>query len=267
MNIFLWWRWMKHPYHIVDPSPWPLTIATSLLLCTSGFVSYIQNVERLLWIIGLLSLLFTCFYWWRDVVREGTLQGKHTGKVEVGIRIGILLFIVREVMFFFSFFWAFFHSSLSPSTDLGGIWPPTGLFSLNPFEVPLLNTTILLSSGVTITWTHMAVLNSSTKEAHIGFNATVLLGLFFTVLQAAEYLNGQFTISDSVFGRTFFLATGFHGLHVIIGTIFIFVMWVRHGFSHFSSVHHFGFEARAWYWHFVDVVWLFLYISLYWWGS
>ena len=205
--------------------------------------------------------------WWRDVVREATFQGRHTAIVEKGLRYGMILFITSEVCFFFAFFWAFFHRSLAPSVEIGVTWPPTGISPLNPFLVPLLNTAVLLSSGVTITWAHHRILAGNRTESIQALFLTILLGVYFTALQAWEYLDAPFTIADRVYGSTFFVATGFHGLHVIIGTTFLLVCFLRLVNFHFSAHHHFGFEAAAWYWHFVDVVWLFLYVCIYWWGS
>nr|AVV48240.1 cytochrome c oxidase subunit III [Microporella ordo] len=205
--------------------------------------------------------------WWRDVTREGTFQGFHTSKTTKGLQMGMVLFIVSEVCFFFAFFWAFFHSSLAPTIELGNMWPPKGVNPLSPWGIPLLNTMVLLSSGVTVTWAHHSLLAINHKEVLIGLIATVALGLYFTFLQASEYLETSFSISDSAYGTTFFVATGFHGLHVIIGTTFLFICLIRAQKMHFTQSHHFGFEAAAWYWHFVDVVWLFLFISIYWWGS
>lgn len=205
--------------------------------------------------------------WWRDVVRESTFQGWHTTVVEKGLRYGMILFITSEVCFFFAFFWAFFHSRLAPTVEIGVAWPPTGITPLNPFLVPLLKTAVLLSSGVTITWAHHSILAGNHSEAVQALSLTVALGLYFTILQAWEYIDSPFTIADRIYGSTFFVATGFHGLHVIIGTTFLFVCLLRLINRHFSAHHHFGFEAAAWYWHFVDVVWLFLYVCIYWWGS
>lgn len=204
--------------------------------------------------------------WWRDVRREAVFQGKHSLKVESGLRIGIALFIVREIFFFFAFFWAFFHSSLSPNVEVGATWPPVSLNAINPYEVPLLNTTVLLGRGATITWAHIALLNSKHKEASIRIIWTISLGALFRYLQFMEYNFRPFTMSDSVYGSSFYIATGFHGLHVLIGTIFIIITFLRHRWGHFTMLHHFGFEASAWYWHFVDVVWLLLFLSIYWWG-
>ena len=168
---------------------------------------------------------------------------------------------------FFSFFWAFFHRSLSPSVEIGSLWPPQGIKAFNPFQIPLLNTAILLGSGVTVTWAHHAIIENNYTQGVQALALTVFLGVYFTSLQALEYWEASFSIADAVYGSTFFVATGFHGLHVIIGTIFLLVCLVRQYFNHFSLNHHFGFEAAAWYWHFVDVVWLFLFVTIYWWGN
>nr|YP_009917942.1 cytochrome c oxidase subunit III [Echinothrix calamaris]QLM01977.1 cytochrome c oxidase subunit 3 [Echinothrix calamaris] len=257
----------QHPYHLVDQSPWPLTGAISGLMMTSGLVLWFHTQSTFLLLIGFILLITTMINWWRDVIREATFQGSHTAIVENGLRYGMILFITSEVCFFFAFFWAFFHSSLAPSVEIGVTWPPTGISPLNPFLVPLLNTAVLLSSGVTITWAHHSIIAGNRVEAIQALFLTILLGAYFTALQAWEYLDAPFTIADSVYGSTFFVATGFHGLHVIIGTTFLAVCFFRLVNFHFSTHHHFGFEAAAWYWHFVDVVWLFLYVCIYWWGS
>lgn len=207
------------------------------------------------------------YQWWRDIYREATLQGYHSEKVGLGLRWGIILFIVSEVFFFVSFFWAFFHRSLSPNIEVGALWPPVGVETFNPFQVPLLNTRILLASGVTITWAHHALMEKNYDQCLQGLLVTIILGVYFSFLQGLEYIEASFTIADRVYGSTFFVATGFHGLHVLIGTSFLAICMSRHAKCHFSSDHHFGFEAAAWYWHFVDVVWLFLYLSIYWWGE
>nr|YP_010960787.1 cytochrome c oxidase subunit III [Poraniopsis inflata]WNH38678.1 cytochrome c oxidase subunit III [Poraniopsis inflata] len=257
----------QHPYHLVDQSPWPLTGAISAFMMTSGLILWFHVNNNFLFLAGTLLLLLTIINWWRDVVREATFQGSHTLPVNNGLRYGMILFIVSEVCFFFAFFWAFFHSSLAPTIELGVSWPPSGINPINPFLVPLLNTAVLLSSGVTVTWAHHSILAKNRNEAIQGLFLTVLLGVYFTILQAWEYLDSPFTVADSVYGSTFFVATGFHGLHVLIGTTFLFICFLRLTTFHFSNNHHFGFEAAAWYWHFVDVVWLFLYVCIYWWGS
>nr|YP_009406958.1 cytochrome c oxidase subunit 3 [Typhlatya mitchelli]ASA39481.1 cytochrome c oxidase subunit 3 [Typhlatya mitchelli] len=256
-----------HTYHLVDMSPWPLTGSISAMMITTGLVKWFHQYDINLLALGLLTTVLTMIQWWRDITREGTYQGLHTKRVVSGLQWGMILFITSEVLFFVSFFWAFFHSSLSPTIEVGACWPPTGIQPFNPFQIPLLNTAILLASGATVTWAHHALLESNHSQALQGLTITVFLGLYFTALQAMEYYEAPFTIADSVYGSTFFVATGFHGLHVIIGSTFLSVCLYRMYMCHFSAKHHFGFEAAAWYWHFVDVVWLFLYISIYWWGS
>jgi len=259
----------RHPYHLVDPSPWPIVTGMSALVLTLGFVMYMHNYTGgyYVFLSGLVLVVSTMFIWWRDVVREGTYQGHHTKPVQIGLRYGMMLFIVSEVMFFFGFFWAFFHSSFAPTIEIGAVWPPVGIEVLNAWEVPLLNTLILLLSGATATWAHHAIISGNRKEALTGLIATIVLGATFTALQVFEYVECAFKISDGVYGSTFYLATGFHGFHVLIGTTFLAVCLYRQWKYHFTREHHFGFEAAAWYWHFVDVVWLFLFVSIYWWGG
>jgi len=256
-----------HPYHIVDESPWPLFGAVGGLYFTTGIVSWFHLNDMFLFILGITLLLIVIIQWWRDISREGAIQGLHTSIVELGLRWGIALFIISEVFFFVSFFWAFFHRSLSPNVEIGSIWPPFGIKVFNPFQVPLLNTVILISSGIRVTWAHHTLIIGNYSQTKIGLTLTVFLGFYFTILQILEYYEASFTFADSIYGSTFFIATGFHGLHVIIGTLFLLVILMRHINYEFSKNHHFGFEAAAWYWHFVDVVWLFLYIIIYWWGS
>lgn len=255
------------PFHLVEFSPWPLTGSLGAMFLTVGLTSWFHNQRILTLIFGLLLIILTIFQWWRDIIRESTFQGFHTLKVSSGIRIGIILFITSEICFFFAFFWAYFHRSLAPNIEIGVSWPPIHIYPLNPFQVPLLNTAILLASGITVTWAHHSLLLGSYKESLQSIFITITLGIYFTVLQAQEYIEASFSISDSIYGASFFVATGFHGLHVIIGTLFLLICLIRIIYNHFSINHHFGFEAAAWYWHFVDVVWLFLYTCIYWWGS
>lgn len=255
-----------HPYHMVNESPWPLLGSLGGLFLTRGIVVIFHTKEIILFFIGLILLIIVIYQWWRDVTREGALQGKHTSIVELGLRSGILLFIVSEVFFFLRFFWAYFHFSLRPSIEVGSLWPYYGIEPFNAFKIPFLNTIILLSSGVSVTWAHHAILKNNYNEIIVRIIITVLLGLYFTILQALEYLESMFCLSDGVYGSTFFIATGFHGLHVIVGTLFLLVCLIRIIKNEFNNNHHFGLEAAAWYWHFVDVVWLFLFISIYWWG-
>nr|AEH21231.1 cytochrome c oxidase subunit III [Himacerus nodipes] len=257
----------NHPYHLVDYSPWPLTGSIGAMTLTSGMVMWFHMNDMKLYMLGITITLLTMIQWWRDITREGTYQGKHTIKVMMGLKWGMILFIISEVFFFISFFWSFFHSSLAPTPEIGMQWPPMGIMVFNPMQIPLLNTMILLCSGITVTWAHHSIMSNNYHQSSQSLLFTVLLGLYFTLLQGYEYMESSFTISDSIYGSTFFMATGFHGIHVIIGTTFLMVCLMRHLMCHFSKWHHFGFEAAAWYWHFVDVVWLFLYISIYWWGS
>nr|YP_010691321.1 cytochrome c oxidase subunit III [Drosophila prosaltans]WBU93971.1 cytochrome c oxidase subunit III [Drosophila prosaltans]WBU94036.1 cytochrome c oxidase subunit III [Drosophila prosaltans] len=257
----------NHPFHLVDYSPWPLTGAIGAMTTVSGMVKWFHQYDISLFFLGNIITILTVYQWWRDVSREGTFQGLHTYAVTIGLRWGMILFILSEILFFVSFFWAFFHSSLSPAIELGASWPPLGIISFNPFQIPLLNTAILLASGVTVTWAHHSLMENNHSQTTQGLFFTVLLGIYFTILQAYEYIEAPFTIADSVYGSTFFMATGFHGIHVLIGTTFLLICLIRHLNNHFSMNHHFGFEAAAWYWHFVDVVWLFLYITIYWWGG
>nr|YP_010417679.1 cytochrome c oxidase subunit III [Yoma algina]USF17799.1 cytochrome c oxidase subunit III [Yoma algina] len=257
----------NHPYHLVDYSPWPLTGAIGTMTLVTGLIKWFHNFNMNLFILGYLIVLLTMYQWWRDVCREGTYQGKHTILVSNGLRWGMILFIISEIFFFISFFWAFFHSSLSPNIEIGAMWPPMSIIPFNPFQIPLLNTIILITSGITVTWAHHALMENNFTQTSQSLFITIMLGIYFTMLQAYEYIEAPFTIADSIYGSTFFMATGFHGLHVIIGTIFLATCFIRHLNNHFSKNHHFGFEAAAWYWHFVDVVWLFLYISIYWWGN
>nr|UPL65938.1 cytochrome c oxidase subunit III [Dicyphus sp.] len=257
----------NHPFHLVDYSPWPITGSIGALSLTSGMVLWFHKNEMTMFMLGNMILILTMFQWWRDIIRESTFQGKHTKKVVYGLKLGMILFIISEVLFFTSFFWAFFHSSLSPTVEIGMIWPPKGIYTFNPMQIPLLNTMILLCSGITITWAHHSIMENNFDQTTQALILTVMLGIYFSILQGYEYYEAMFTISDSIYGSCFFMSTGFHGIHVIIGSTFIFTCLIRHMNCHFSSKHHFGFEASAWYWHFVDVVWLFLYITIYWWGS
>nr|QVM79288.1 cytochrome c oxidase subunit III [Rhagium fortecostatum] len=257
----------NHPFHLVEVSPWPLLGAFGAMTSMIGLIKWFHLYQSNLFLLGLLITTLIMYQWWRDITREATFQGLHSFSVASGMRWGMILFITSEVLFFISFFWGFFHNSLSPTIDLGMMWPPKGIQTFNPIEIPLLNTLILLTSGLTVTWAHHSLMENNYKQTTQGLLLTVILGIYFSILQGYEYLEAPFTMADAAYGSSFFMATGFHGLHVIIGTTFLLICLIRHINLHFSPIHHFGFEAAAWYWHFVDVVWLFLYISIYWWGS
>nr|BDQ43866.1 cytochrome c oxidase subunit 3 [Amynthas carnosus] len=258
---------IRQPFHLVEYSPWPLTSSLGAFTLAIGLASWFHGYGMSCFTIAIILIIMSMYQWWRDVVREGTYMGHHTSPVAIGLRWGMILFITSEVMYFFAFFWAFFHSSLAPTPEIGCSWPPIGISPLNPFSVPLLNTAVLLASGVTVTWAHHSLMGGDRTNSVQALAITVMLGAYFTILQAGEYLAAPFTIADSVYGTTFFVATGFHGLHVLIGSSFLLICLLRTTMHHFSSGHHFGFEAAAWYWHFVDVVWICLYLCIYWWGS
>jgi len=267
--MFLSLYTQRHAFHLVDPSIMPLLSSFSAFVLTTGSVLFFHGywLGFSITIFGVISVLCSMFLWWRDIVREGSFEGFHTSIVQLGLRYGMILFIISEIMFFFAFFWAFFSASLSPSIEIGNIWPPKGLVTFDPKAIPLLNTLLLLCSGVTITYSHHAITCGNKVESLWALVLTLFLACLFTLFQIIEYLSSSFNITDSVFGSVFFLATGFHGFHVLIGTLFIFVCLYRLFCNHFSMQHHFGFEAAAFYWHFVDVVWLFLYIVVYFWGG
>nr|ALO76190.1 cytochrome c oxidase subunit 3 [Dictyoptera aurora] len=254
---------MNHPFHLVELSPWPILSSFMVMSTMMGSISSFHLNKHNLMMMSMILLMLIMYQWWRDITRESTFQGLHTNKVFNGMKWGMILFITSEVMFFISFFWSFFHSSLSPNIELNMMWPPMGVTPFNPMEIPLLNTIILVSSGITVTWAHHSLMENNLNQTIYSLMLTIILGIYFTALQSFEYMESMFTISDSVYGSTFFMATGFHGLHVIIGTLFLSFMMMRTWLNHFSSKHHFGFEAAAWYWHFVDVVCIiFMYFYL-----
>jgi cytochrome c oxidase subunit 3 len=230
-----------------------------------SFQNFAEGIKLL--IIALISVIYCMSLWFRDVISEGTYLGNHTSAVQRGLNMGVGLFILSEALFFLAIFWAFFHSALSPTIELGAKWPPMGINAINPFELPLLNTIILLSSGVTVTYAHHSLIQGNREGALNGLICTIILAIIFTALQGIEYTVSSFTISDGTFASCFYFGTGFHGLHVMIGTAFLAVGLWRHIAYHLTENHHLGLESGILYWHFVDVVWLFLYISVYYWGS
>lgn len=256
----------NHPYHIVFIRPWPLIIRIRIFSILLGTAYWVTRKERSLIALRTITTCIVIAQWWRDVSRERSLQGFHTNWVINGLRWGILLFITSEVLFFFRFFWAFFHRRLAPNIEMGNLWPPIGVIAIAPFQIPLLNTAILLRSGITVTWAHHNIININNKAINTAMYLTIFLGIYFTALQAWEYLESSFCLRDSIFGSVFFVATGFHGIHVIVGTLFLIFSFLRHKINVFSYIHHSGIEIAIWYWHFVDVVWLFLFSFIYWWA-
>nr|WJJ69855.1 cytochrome c oxidase subunit 3 [Austromenopon atrofulvum] len=256
----------KHffPFHIVDKSPWPLYCSISILCTLTSYIGSI-NLESS-WVTApfpLSLLVLSLFGWMRDISSEGLYQGSHTLKVQKGIKMGMVMFIVSEVLFFASFFWGLFYVSFSPSVEIFS-WPPSGIDTIDPLGLPLLGTMVLLSSGFTVTWGHFSVLQGSWMSSCLACMMTLVLGCSFLGIQACEYWESSFSINDSVYGSVFFMTTGFHGFHVMVGVVMIIISTFRLAIFHMTKTHHLGLESSIWYWHFVDVVWLFLYLCLYW---
>jgi cytochrome c oxidase subunit III len=276
-----------HPYHILPPSPWPILGSFGALLMAVGAVGLMQwnkgNQFYLFYVdiagwgmfaVGLAIVLATMAMWWVDTTRE-SLHGDHTPVVKLHLRYGMMLFIASEVMFFVAWFWAYFDAALFPGSvqeygelqATGGVWPPATIATFDPWHLPLFNTMLLLLSGTTVTWAHHAMLENDREGVKWGLILTIGLGMLFSCVQAFEYSEAAFGFSGNIYGARFFMATGFHGFHVIVGTIFLIVCLGRALAGQFTPTRHFGFEAAAWYWHFVDVVWLFLFVSIYVWGA
>jgi cytochrome c oxidase subunit 3 len=269
---------IPQPWHLVRPSIWPLIGAMVAGIMMGGMVMYMHKDKFHIGSFsfdpgikvaaaGLLGVFAVMFFWWRDIIREAFVEKAHSKPVKKGLHYGMALFICSEVMFFVAFFWAYYSAALFPPAILGGVWPPANIPTADPFDMPFFMTLILLFSGTTVTWAHHAALENNRRALVKALALTVALGLSFTLCQAWEYTHTDFSLKSGMFGSTFFMATGFHGLHVIIGTIFLFVCWLRAKEGQFTPDSHFGLTAAAWYWHFVDVVWLFLFVSIYWYGS
>jgi cytochrome c oxidase subunit III len=271
----------NHDYHLVEPSPWPFVASVSAFVMAVGAVMTMKSMTMAGLKLGpyflgagLLGVLYVMYAWWADIIKEAQ-QGDHTRVVQIHHRYGMIMFIASEVMFFVAWFWAYFDASIYSNEaiqyarveKLGGVWPPKGIEVFNPWHLPLLNTLILLTSGTTVTWAHHALLEGNNKAVKQALWVTIILGALFSVVQAYEYGHAAFGFSGHIYGATFFMATGFHGFHVLIGTIFLGVCLYRAYKEHFSPQQHLGFEFAAWYWHFVDVVWLFLFVAIYLWGS
>nr|QTA50548.1 cytochrome c oxidase subunit III [Wiebesia pumilae] len=250
------------PYHLVTPSPWPLLMSLSIFIEFLGIYLFFIYSEIKFMMFGIFLICLIMFCWWRDVIRESTFQGFHTTYVVKGLKLGMMIFIFSEVMFFFSIFFSYFYSFLSPDVWIGSMWPPAGVEKPN-IHVALYATVLLLSSGVHITCCHHSIIAGNKKLAMNMLIASIFEGLLFLRVQYIEYWTNMFTMSDSVYGSIFYLCTGFHGLHVCIGVLFLFIMLIRMMKNHFSSNHFVGLEMAIWYWHFVDLVWLFLFLSIY----
>lgn len=257
----------KHPYHLVSPSPWPILTSFSLLVFISGLLFYLGSGSLSCLFLGFACLLLCSCSWFINIIIEGRLLGCHTLSVSFSLRLGFLLFLVSEVFLFLSFFWAYLHASLSPSVELGSTWPPVGITPIPYSTIPLLNTFVLLFSGLLLTFSHSCLLYSDNNCSFYLLCLAGSLGLVFGVLQLVEYHLASFCISDSVYGSSFYIATGLHGLHVLFGTLFLCVSAFRLYLGHFTPNSHLGFYFSAWYWHFVDVIWLLLFAIMYCWGS
>jgi len=265
----------NHDYHMVDPSPWPVVGAVSVFTLALGGIFWMHHWTPWVFFIGLAGVFYTMYAWWSDVIKEANNGVDHTPVVQIHHRYGMMLFIGSEVMFFVAWFWAYFDGffrnddieQYARVAATGGTWPATGIELFDPFHLPLFNTLILLTSGTTVTWAHHALLEGDRKGLRWGLVLTVALGVLFSLVQAIEYSEAGFSFSGNMYGATFFMATGFHGFHVLIGTIFLLVCLLRAERGDFTPERHLGFEFAAWYWHFVDVVWLFLFASIYVWGS
>lgn len=271
-----------HPYHIVRPSIWPLMSAFAGMLLAVGMVLYMHDVKIGEFPIGLkgvylglLAVASCMFFWWKDIIFEAVAEKIHTPIAQIGMRYGMALFIASEFMFFVAFFWAFFDVSLYADQAnmparieyTHGQWPPPQIETISALELPLMMTLILLLSGCTVTWAHHAILEGDQKGFIKGLGLSVILGVIFLCFQVFEYTHAAFGFKDGIYASTFYMATGFHGFHVFVGTVFLWICWLRGRKGHFDKENHFGFEAAAWYWHFVDVVWLFLFIAVYFWGG
>jgi len=262
----------NHDYHILPPSIWPFLSALSAFIMLYGAVLWMANGAPWLFFIGFVGVLYCMFGWWSDVVRESNV-GDHTPVVRLGLRYGFIMFIMSEVMFFAAWFWSFFKHAIYPMNEyVGSEYVPPEIYNVDPFHLPLINTLVLLLSGCAVTWAHHALVHGGQRrDVANGLLIGVVLGVAFTALQAYEYweliAHKDWTFGGDKYFSNFFMATGFHGMHVIIGTIFLAVCYFRVLRGHFTAEKHIGFEAAAWYWHFVDVVWLFLFFAVYLYGN
>lgn len=257
---------VKHPFHLVSPSPWPLFIGVSSLILTYGASLFFTFHTISYFLSGCVFILFGLAFWFLNICSESLYLGKHSTSVQAGLRLGFFLFILSEVALFFRLFWAYLHSSLSPAIEIGSVWPSTGINSMSPLTIPLVNTFVLLTSSATLTCAHLQLIVWDLRSCVLSLILTLSLGFYFLCLQGVEYYCTSFTLADSVFGSSFYLITGFHGFHVFLGAVFLLLMFLRLFFFHFTSSRHLGFLFSIWYWHFVDVIWLLVYLIVYCWG-
>nr|YP_009236617.1 cytochrome c oxidase subunit III [Hormaphis betulae]AMJ17082.1 cytochrome c oxidase subunit III [Hormaphis betulae] len=258
---------INQPYFILHLSPWPILMSMNTFNMMISNIMMMNFKFNLMMMFNIINMIIISMLWWRDIIRESTFQGNHNFYIMNLIKFSMILFIISEMFLFISFFWNFLHNSLSPSIELGLNWPPKNINFFNPMLIPLLNTIILLTSSFTITLSHFYLLNNNKKKTTMFMNLTIILSVYFLLLQMLEYKEATFTFSDSVFGASFYMATGFHGMHVMIGMMFLSINLLRIINMHFSFIHHISFELAAWYWHFIDIIWLFLYMTFYWWNN
>nr|WCJ52993.1 cytochrome c oxidase subunit 3 [Mindarus keteleerifoliae] len=258
---------MNQPYFILNLSPWPILMSMNLFNMMISNIMMMNYKMNSIMLMNIFMIILISILWWRDIIRESTFMGNHNFFIMNLIKFSMIMFIISEMFLFISFFWNFLHNSLSPSIELGLNWPPKNIEFFNPLLIPLLNTIILLTSSFTITLSHFYLLNNNKKKSMNFLLLTMTLSMYFLMLQALEYNQATFTFSDSIFGSSFYMATGFHGLHVLIGTVFLMINYLRMKNLHLSFIHHISFELAAWYWHFVDIIWLFLYMTFYWWNN
>nr|YP_009708261.1 cytochrome c oxidase subunit III [Paracolopha morrisoni]QEV85460.1 cytochrome c oxidase subunit III [Paracolopha morrisoni] len=258
---------INQPYFILTLSPWPILTSLNTFNLMISNIMMLNFKSNMFFFFNLLMIITIAFTWWRDIIRESTFQGNHNFFIMNLIKFSMILFIISEMFLFISFFWNFLHNSLAPSIELGLNWPPKNIIFFDPMLIPLLNTIILLTSSFTITLTHFYLLTNNKKKTLMFMNLTIILSIYFLILQMIEYKQATFTFSDSIFGSSFYMATGFHGLHVLIGTLYLLINLIRLIKNQISFIHHISFELAAWYWHFIDIIWLFLYMTFYWWNN
>ena len=261
-------KFQLFPSHEVTPSPWPIYMSFSLLSLglTLGLLMHGYILSTWWLILAVSVVISTIFLWTRDIVIEGTYLGGHTIAVKRGLNIGFLIFVGTEIMIFIALFWGYFHSAMSPSIEIGCQWPPVGITSIKPTELPLLNTIILLSSGATVTWAHESVLSKNRNNALLGLFITTLLIIIFVLCQICECNSATFNITDSVYGSIFYATTGLHFIHMIMLSLMLAICTGRMYVYHFTATHHVNLETTILYLHVLDIIWLFIYIVFYWWG-
>nr|DBA43746.1 TPA_asm: COX3 [Bombus skorikovi] len=251
------------PFHMVTLSPWPIMISFNLMNLMLSLISWIYLQNFFFLMFNLFNFMMTLMMWFRDIIRESTFQGHHSFYITYMLKFSMIMLIISELFFFISFFWTFFHNSMSPSIEINLSWPPKMIHFFNPLEIPLLNSISLILSGLTVTISHYYLLNNNFKLSILYLMLTILLGTYFNMMQIFEYSNSSFCINDSIYGSIFYLSTGFHGMHVLIGTLMLTYSLMRMYKNHFSKIHHMNYELSIWYWHFVDVIWLFIYMFYY----